>query len=64
MLDLQIPIWALNVCGGWLLGVASIIALAAWLNWRQRNQMIDELGRLVVSFGEPEETASDDVRLN
>ena len=50
MLDLTIPYWPLALCSGWVLGVATVVALSAWLSRRQRDQMLDELGKIAVSF--------------
>ena len=58
MIDLQIPYWVINVCGGWLLGVASIVGLSAWLNWRKRRRVLAALGAIAVEF-ETEEGESD-----
>ena len=54
MINLAIPIWALALCGGWLLGVATAVLFAAWLNRRQRNKMLDELNKIAVEFEAPE----------
>ena len=61
MLDLQIPYWAMTTCGGWLLGVATIVLFAAWLNRRQRAKVLEELGKIAVEFEAPEGGETDGV---
>jgi len=61
MLDLQIPIWAMTACGGWLLGVASIVGLAAWLSWWKQRQT---LGALRALGADVEGESDDDLQLD
>ena len=50
MFDLQIPYWLLNVCGGWFLGVATVVSLAAWLAWSKQKALNNALGAISVEF--------------
>jgi len=64
MFDLQIPYWAMTACGGYILGAATIIGLAAGLNRQKQKRVRNALGAIAVEFETEGGESSDDQQLD
>jgi hypothetical protein len=60
MIELQIPVQPLIFCAGNIVGVLACVLFAAWLNRRQKKQVLDGLSGLQVEFTKGEGDASTD----
>ena len=66
MIDLQIPIWAVTACGGWLLGIATILFLG-WNHGRtKRASLLGQLDKLSIEIvsEEVDEEGESDAEIN